>query len=96
MKNKLRYKSLFLLIALLTSVSVWAQVKVSVQAPSEVIEGDKFRVSYVVNTSNVSDFRIGAFKGLTVLYGPSQSTSSSFSMVMARPPRPVVSRTPTR
>lgn len=81
MKNKLRYKSLFLLIALLTSVSVWAQVKVSVQVPSEVIEGDKFRVSYVVNTSNVSDFRIGAFKGLTVLYGPSQSTSSSFSMV---------------
>lgn len=58
-----------------------AQVNIRVQAPSEVIQGDKFRVSYVVNTSNVDDFRIDGFEGLVELYGPSRSTSSSFSMV---------------
>ena len=58
-----------------------AQVSVRVQAPSEVVQGDRFRVSYVVNTSEVSDFRVGEFTGLIELYGPSRSQSSSFSMV---------------
>ena len=66
---------------MLLSVAGYAQVRVTVQAPSEVVEGDKFRVSYVVNTSKVSDFKVEPFKGLTELYGPSQSTSSSFSMI---------------
>ena len=61
--------------------SLMAQVSVRVQAPSEVIEGDRFRISYVVNTSDVEDFKINKFEGLIELYGPSRSTSSSFSMV---------------
>ncbi len=60
---------------------VVAQVTVRVQAPSEVIQGDRFRVSYVVNTSDVDDFHIDGFEGLVELYGPSRSQSSSFSMV---------------
>ena len=58
-----------------------AQVSVRVQAPSEVVEGDRFRVAYVVNTSDVDKFNVDKFEGLVELYGPSQSTSSSFSMV---------------
>lgn len=69
------------LTALLTAAGICGQVKVSVQAPSEVIEGDKFRVSYVVNTTKVSDFKVEPFKGVTELYGPSRSTSTSFSMI---------------
>ena len=68
------------MVILWQCLCITAQVRVTVQAPSEVVEGDKFRVSYVVNTSNVSDFRVDAFKGLTELYGPTQSTSSSFSI----------------
>lgn len=60
---------------------VMAQVNVRVQAPSEVIEGDRFRISYIVNTSEVESFKVDKFEGLVELYGPSQSTSSSFSMV---------------
>ena len=52
-----------------------SSVTVRVQAPSEVIQGDRFRVSYVVNTSDVDDFRIDAFEGLVELYGPSRSQS---------------------
>jgi len=56
-------------------------VTIRVQAPSEVIQGDRFRVAYVVNTSDVDDFRVDAFEGLVELYGPSRSQSSSFSIV---------------
>ena len=58
-----------------------SSVTVRVQAPSEVIQGDRFRVSYVVNTSDVDDFRIDAFEGLVELYGPSRSQSSSYSII---------------
>ncbi|MBR1755564.1 MAG: protein BatD [Bacteroidaceae bacterium] len=56
-------------------------VTIRVQAPSEVIQGDRFRIAYVVNTSDVDDFKVDAFEGLVELYGPSRSQSSSFSMV---------------
>ncbi len=56
-------------------------VTIRVQAPSEVIQGDRFRVAYVVNTSDVDDFHIDGFEGLVELYGPSRSQSSSFSIV---------------
>ena len=61
--------------------SVLAQVSVRVQAPSEVVEGDRFRVSYVVNTQDIDDFSVGDFHGLSVDFGPSTSRSSSYSMV---------------
>lgn len=77
--KKLRF---FLSLLFLTTIgSVWAQVSIRVQAPSEVIQGDRFRVAYVVNTSDVDDFKIDAFEGLVELFGPSRSQSSSFSMV---------------
>ena len=56
-------------------------VTIRVQAPSEVIQGDRFRVSYIVNTSDIDDFKVGDFTGLVELYGPSRSSSSSFSFV---------------
>lgn len=71
----------FFLIVLLNMLSATAQVTIRVQVPREVVEGDRFRVSYVVNTTDVDGFNVGDFEGLTVLYGPSQSTSSSFSIV---------------
>ncbi|MBO4801580.1 MAG: protein BatD [Bacteroidaceae bacterium] len=71
----------FFLITILHVMNSLAQVSVRVQAPREVVEGDRFRVAYVVNTTDIDNFNVGSFEGLTVLYGPSQSTSSSFSMV---------------
>ena len=56
-------------------------MRITVQAPSDVVEGDRFRVAYVVNTQDVESFNIDKFEGLVELYGPSQSRSSSFSMV---------------
>ena len=61
--------------------SLTAQVRVSVQAPAQVEEGQRIRVSYVVNTQDVDDIQVGDFPGFDLLYGPSTSSSSSFSMV---------------
>ena len=66
---------------LLTLLPAWAQVRITVQAPSDVVEGDRFRISYVVSTQDVESFKVDSWDGLVELYGPSQSRSSSFSMV---------------
>lgn len=51
-------------------------------APSQVAVGEQFRLTYKVNTQNVSDFRAGSIPdAFEILMGPSTSTESSFQMV---------------
>jgi len=71
----------FLFSFFLCLLPVWSQVRINVQAPSDVVEGDRFRISYVVSTQDVESFKVDKFEGLVELFGPSQSRSSSFSMV---------------
>ena len=72
---------LLLLILSLSHMLAFSQVRVMVQAPSQTEEGQRIRVSYVVNTQDVEDIQVGDFPGFDLLFGPSKSTSSSFSMV---------------
>ena len=51
-------------------------------APSHVAVGEQFRLTYTVNTQNVSDFRAGDIPGeLEVLIGPNRSMQSSYQMI---------------
>ena len=51
-------------------------------APSRVSVGEQFRLSYTVNTQNVSDFRAGNIPSeLEVLIGPNRSMQSSYQMI---------------
>ena len=51
------------------------------RAPSQVAVGEQFRLTYIVNTSDVKGFRAGQIpEGLEVLMGPSSSTQSSWQM----------------
>ncbi len=51
-------------------------------APSAVAVGEQFRLTYTVNTQNVSGFTVGKIPAeLEVLMGPSKSSQSSFQMV---------------
>ena len=62
----------------------WAQTLVG-RAPSQVAVGEQFRLTYTVNTQDVSGFRAGHVpEGLEVLMGPSTSSQSSFQMVNGR------------
>ncbi len=50
-------------------------------APSAVVIGETFRLSYTINTHNVNGFRIGNISGFDVLSGPNQSTSMQSSTI---------------
>lgn len=52
-------------------------------APQQVAVGQQFRLTYTVNSQDVSNFRIGQIPSdaFEILMGPSTSTQSSFSMV---------------
>lgn len=75
-----RLYTIFTLLFLALS-TICAQVTLKVQAPSQAEVGQRIRISYVANTSDVEDFQVEEFEGFNVLYGPSTSRSSSFSMV---------------
>ena len=52
------------------------------KAPSQVAIGEQFRLSYTINTDDVSGFRAGNIPdAFDVLIGPTTSTQSSFQMV---------------
>ena len=77
----MKHITLLLILIFFPLALLNAQVKVSLQAPSQVEEGQTFRISYVVNTSDVDDLQVGEFTGFDNLYGPSRSTSRSVSIV---------------
>lgn len=54
---------------------------VRLQAPDVCEVGRRINVSYVVDTQDVEDIRVGEFQGFDLLYGPSTSTQSSFQMI---------------
>lgn len=50
-------------------------------APSAVVMGETFRLSYTINTHNVNGFRVGNISDFDVLSGPNQSTSMQSSTI---------------
>ena len=81
---KLVFNKVLVLWSLLLFVAVGAysqDVTLTVQAPNAVVKGERFRVSFVVNTNKAKDFRAPVFEGLTELSGPSTSTSSSMQII---------------
>ena len=76
-----RANILLFLCALLWPFTAVAQIKVTLQAPQQVVEGNSFRVSYVVNSQDVKDYSVGDFTGFDVSYGPATSRSFSQSII---------------
>ena len=50
-------------------------------APDAVAVGDQFRLSFVVSTTNVKDFKAPTIKGFDVLMGPSRSQQNSVQVI---------------
>ena len=62
-------------------LSILAQT-LTASAPSNVAVGEQFRLTYTVNTQNVSEFRAGDIPDeLEVLIGPNRSMQSSYQMI---------------
>ena len=74
-------KYLLLFQLLFITMVVGAQ-SLTASAPSHVQNGENFRLTYTVNTSNASDFRVGDIPdALEIITGPYTSQQSSFQMV---------------
>ena len=80
--DKTRRFMLAVMLVMLTGVKVVAEdITFTAQAPQAVVVGERFRITYKINTRNIKDFRAPDMKSLSVLAGPSQSTSSSTQIV---------------
>ena len=76
-------KQLILIISLFNFyIATMVAQQITGRAPSHVAVGEQFRLSYTVNTDDVSGFRAGNIPdAFEVLMGPSTSTQSSYQMV---------------
>ncbi len=68
-------------LSCLATLHAAAQVKVTAKAPSQTEEGQRITVSYTVNTQDVDDISVGDFPGFELLYGPTASRQSSYSII---------------
>ena len=57
------------------------EVSFTANAPSAVVMGETFRLAYTVNTHNAKSFRVGNISDFDILMGPTQSSSSSTSII---------------
>lgn len=79
MKQKLLL-TFTLLIAAFTQVKA-DELSFTADAPSAVVMGETFRLSYTINTHKAKNFRVGDITDFDILMGPTQSSSSSTSII---------------
>ena len=73
---------LFVLFAVHCSLFTLSAQTLTASAPSQVSVGEQFRLTYTINTQNVSEFRAGSIpEELEVLIGPNRSMQSSYQMI---------------
>lgn len=68
----------------LLAMGAQAAIQVKATAPDVVEEGEQFRLSFTVNTQDVSDFHLPELEGFSIDMGPSRSSQSSFQMINGR------------
>ncbi len=71
---------LLLLFSLISTGMRGADVTFTVKTPGRVYEGDRFPVTFRLTNASGSDLRVANIEGCTLLYGPSTSTSQSYSV----------------
>ena len=79
-------QKIFFVVTLLTTLFACHNVRAeelsfTANAPSAVVMGETFRLSYTINTHNAKGFRVGNIEDFDILSGPNQSSSSSTSIV---------------
>ena len=75
-------KTFITIVGLMMAVVTAVAQTLTANAPSHVAVGEQFRLSYTVNTQDVSDFRVGDIPdAFEVLMGPSRSSQSSFQII---------------
>ena len=79
---RILFKYSIIWVFLLASVQSISAQHITVSAPSSIVAGENFRLSYTINTQNVEDFRAGTMPStIEVIAGPYTSRQSSYQMV---------------
>ena len=79
---KTRRLLLPVMLILLAGLRAVAQdVSFTAQAPQAVVVGERFRITYKVNTRDAKEFRAPDMKSIQILTGPATSTSSSTTII---------------
>lgn len=80
--NKIKRLLLPVVLLMLAGVRVIAQdATLTAQAPKAVVVGERFRITYKVNTRDAKEFRAPDMKSIQILTGPATSTSSSTTII---------------
>jgi len=87
MTRRIGHACLFFVLLFSFISSAIAQ-EITVKAPQSVYEGDNFTVNFVIN-DKASDFKGPNFKGFSLNYGPSTSSSTSMSFINGQMSRKV-------
>ncbi len=69
------------IICLMAVLSLTAQTSFRVKAPSRVVAGSKFAVTYTLRNAEGSSLKVPQINGCKLLYGPSTSTSQSYEVI---------------
>ncbi len=77
-------KYILMLLLCMFGVNMQAEVQVKASAPDVVEVGEQFRLSFTVNTQDVSNFSFPEVTGFSVDMGPSRSSQSSFQIINGR------------
>lgn len=82
-RNILRLSGFLSLLLLLPASSFAQNVKVKIKAPEEVWENEEFRVIYSIEGSEEIEekIKVDEFKNFEIIFGPSDSYSSSISTI---------------
>lgn len=75
---------LILQFILLSYTAANAQARFEVSAPKSVPAGERFAVTYVLRNAEGSSLKVAQVPGITLLYGPSVSTSQSTQVINGR------------
>ena len=77
-------KYILIFLFCMFGVNMQAEVQVRASAPDVVEVGEQFRLSFTINTQDVSNFSFPEVTGFSVDMGPSRSSESSFQIVNGR------------
>ncbi len=82
MRGKTGKLVLTVMLVMLAAVQVFAdEVTFTAQAPEAVVVGERFRITYKVNTRDAKGFRAPDMDGLVSITGPNTSTSTSTQII---------------
>ena len=83
--NKTKLVLLPVILLLMTGIQAFAEdLSFTAQAPQAVVSGERFRITYKVNTENVKEFRAPDMKSINILSGPNRSSQFNMQTINGR------------